>query len=287
MRLLYNTTDFNKTIKFAAELRDSYDKSVIFHSYWNGNLNKKHLYSVLSCYYFNVLNQKHKIVLWLENNIPNNINREISKYCEIKQFSIHNETVNTFLENKKITYIRGLGNGLSEKANFYRMVLLYNYGGCWFDLDCFFLRSFDPIFKNYEKEICLYQWERQNYPNNAIFISLEPRSIKMKNNINFIINRNRGWGFQRAELTYDSDLDMLILPCSWFDGSWVQNPYRIGTSNFLEKTNKQYNFDNFFKGTFCYHWHNQWDKEIEENSIIDQLGLLILSDINQFCIQRF
>ena len=128
MRLLYNTTDFNKTIKFAAELRDSYDKSVIFHSYWNGNLNKKHLYSVLSCYYFNVLNQKHKIVLWLENNIPNNINREISKYCEIKQFSIHNETVNTFLENKKITYIRGLGNGLSEKANFYRMVLLYNSG---------------------------------------------------------------------------------------------------------------------------------------------------------------
>lgn len=287
MRLLYNTTDFNKTIKFAAELRDSYDKSVIFHSYWNGNLNKKHLYSVLSCYYFNVLNQKHKIVLWLENNIPNNINKEISKYCEIKQFSIHNETVNTFLENKKITYIKGLGNGLTEKANFYRMVLLYNYGGCWFDLDCFFLRSFDPIFKNYEKEICLYQWERQNYPNNAIFISLEPRSIKMKNNINFIINRNRGWGFQRAELTYDSELDMLILPCSWFDGSWVQNPYRIGTCNFLEKTNKQYNFDNFFKGAFCYHWHNQWDKEIEENSIIDQLGLLILSDIDQFCIQRF
>ena len=55
MKLLTKTTDFNETIKLASELKDSYDKSVIFHCYWNGNLNEKHLYSVLSCYYFNVL----------------------------------------------------------------------------------------------------------------------------------------------------------------------------------------------------------------------------------------
>lgn len=29
-------------------------------------------------------------------------------------------------------------------------------------------------------------------------------------NINFIINRNRGWGFQEAELTYDLPLEILI-----------------------------------------------------------------------------
>ena len=282
MRLLTKTTDYEETIKLANELTGEYDKSVIFHCYWDGNLNEKHLYSVLSCYYFNVLNRRHKIILWLENNTPNDINKEISKYCEIKQFSIDNEVVNTYLENKEIKYVGGSSGGRSEKANFYRMVLLYNYGGCWFDLDCFFLRSFDPIFKNYEDEVCIYQWEKQNYPNNAILISLQPKCVKMKNNIDFIMNRNRGWGFQRARLTYNLQLDMLVLPCSWFDGSWIENPVFIKKeqfNNFFKESDKQYTFDNYFKGAFCYHWHNRWSKKIEENSIIKQLVQIIQKEI--------
>jgi len=50
MKLLALTTNYNKTIELANQLTGEYDKSVIFHCYWNGNLNKKHLYSVLSCY---------------------------------------------------------------------------------------------------------------------------------------------------------------------------------------------------------------------------------------------
>jgi hypothetical protein len=88
MELLASYTDYDKTIKVARKLNGVYDESVIFHCYWNGNLNEKHLYSVLSCYHFNVLNKNHKIILWLENNAPNDINKEISKYCEIKKFSL-------------------------------------------------------------------------------------------------------------------------------------------------------------------------------------------------------
>ena len=132
----------------------------------------------------------------------------------------------------------------------------------------FFLRSFDPIFKNYEKEVCVYQWENQNYPNGAIFILLEPKCIKMENNINFIINRNRGWMFKEAQLTYDLQLEMLVFHCSWFDGDWIQNEYNIGTDNFFNNTEKEYTFDNFFNGAFCFHWHNKWNKLIEDNSII-------------------
>ena len=219
MKLLTTTTNYNETIKLSHNLNGTYDKPVIFHCYWNGSLNEKHLYSVLSCYYFNVL-----------NNTPNNINKEISTYCEIKQFSINNEKEKSeILKNYNYNF-----RGITFYSDFIRVLLLYNYGGCWFDLDCFILRSFDPIFKNYENEVCVYQWEKQPYPNNAIFISLEPKSVKMKNNIDFIINRNRGWGFQQALLTYDLPLDMLVLPCSWFDGDWLQNPYKIGTVIFLK-----------------------------------------------------
>jgi hypothetical protein len=222
------------------------------------------------CYYFNVLNKNHKIVLWLENNTPNNINEEIRKYCEIKHFSLEYEKTNTnFIKNLIVP------QSITFYSDIVRCLLLYNYGGCWFDLDCFILRSFDPIFKNYENEVCVYQWAFCNYPNNAIFISLNPRSIKMKNNINFIINLNRGFGFQEAKLNYNLPIDMLVLPFSWFDGAWMKNPYNIENVDFFKHSKKEYNFDNFFKGAFCFHWHNNWDREIESNSIFMQLILII------------
>ena len=257
------------------QLNGSYHKSVIFHCYWNGNLNEKHLYSVMSCYFFNVLNNKHKIVLWLENNIPNNINKEISKYCYIKYFNYDKE-IQTLNYTRDIKF-RHNKNDLTEYADFIRMILLYNYGGCWFDLDCFILRTFDPIFKNYEKEICAYQWENSNFPNNAILISLEPKSSNLKSIIDFFHNQNTGWRTQ-SNCTYSSPLDILVLPCSWFDAGWIENPIFIKSelfSNFFKASNKQYNFNNFFKGAFCFHWHNRWDIPIEKNSIFHQLIRII------------
>jgi len=238
-------------------------------------LNEKHLYSILSCYYFNVYRNKHKIILWLENNTPNEYNTEIEKYAEIRYFSLSDEKTNTvFLENYEFNFA-----GITYYSDFVRNLLLYNYGGIWFDLDCFILRNFDPIFSNFENEISLYQWENQNYPNNAIFMSLHPKSEKMKKNIEFIVKRNSGWGFQEADLTYDLPLDMIVLPCSWFNADWINNPYNVGTDNFFKNTDKQYNFDNFFSGSFCYHWHNKWNNNIHDNSIIIQLVKIIQNNL--------
>ena len=54
----------------------------------------------------------------------------------------------------------------------------------------------------------------------------------MKKNIEFIINRNRGWGFQEAELTYELPLDLLVLPCNWFDPIWLLNNNDSLSENF-------------------------------------------------------
>ena len=114
------------------------------------------------------------------------------------------------------------------------------------DLDCLFLRSFDPLFYNFENDICCYEWENQNYPNGAIYICLEKNSDKMKNIIQFIIERKRGWGFQEANLTYDLPIDILVLPCSWFDSDWIENPYNIGFENFFKNTNKSFAIADLF-----------------------------------------
>ena len=276
MKLLINKTDYTETIELAVNLQGEYNKSVEFHSYWNGELNEKHLYSILSCYYFNVHKNKHKIILWLENNTPNQYNNEIEKYAEIKNFSLSDEINNTNFMPNNFYY----NKSLSFYSDVVRYLLLYNYGGTWFDLDCFFLRSFDPVFCNFENEIGVYQWGHLNYPNGAIYISLEPKSEKMKKNIEFILNRNRGWGFQEADLTYDLPLDMLVLPCSWFNALWSPNQYNIGVEHFFENTDVQYDFDNFFKGSFCYHWHNMWNKTIHNNSIIIQLVKIIQKNLS-------
>ena len=274
MKLLIGSAQYEHTIDSALGLSGLYPKPVIFHSYWNGPLNEKHFYSILSCYYFNVYKNKHKVILWVENNIPNQYSDKIKQYAEIKYFSLTNEK-----NDANLNYYNYNFSSITYYSDLIRNLLLYNYGGVWFDLDCFILRSFDPIFYNYENEICVYQWEHQNYPNNAIYISLWPKSEKMKSNIDFIINRNRGWGFQQADLTYGLPLDLLVLPCSWFDGGWIKNPHNLHFDHFFDYTDKTYNFDIFFKGCFCYHWHNKWNNEVNDRSPVIQLITIIQTEL--------
>ena len=68
---------------------------------------------------------------------------------------------------------------------------------------------------------------------------------------------------------------MLVLPCSWFDGSWLGN-IDFGCDEFFQTSNKTYTFENFFNGGFCYHWHNRWNHYIKDNSPITQLARLLL-----------
>jgi len=92
MKLFTTTTDYMETIKAALPEGGEYIDPVTFHCYWNGTLNEKHFYSILSCYFFNVHSlRKNKIVLWLENNTPNHYNTEIGKYADIHYFSLFDE----------------------------------------------------------------------------------------------------------------------------------------------------------------------------------------------------
>jgi hypothetical protein len=265
MKLLTQDTDYNSTINLAQKLKlvENFNSQVNFHCYWNGNLNLKHLYSILS---FNYFHPNHKIILWLEHSEPNKYFNIIQNYVDIKYFDINKEILGTFLQDINLNYRT---DSITHYSDCVRTILLYKYGGIWFDLDCLSLKNFDTIFSNFRDSICVYTWETQNYPNNAIYISLQPESNRMKSNIEYILAKNKGWGFQEANLTFDLDLDFLVLPCSWFDGQWIPNPYNI--DNIFQSTEITYDFTNFYYGAFCYHWHNKWHYKIESNSIIRQL----------------
>lgn len=267
MRLLCNTTDYTETIEIAKGLSGTYDGDVIFHAFWSGDLTEKHLMSIQSCYHFNVRGRTNrKIIVWVEQRSPNEWNDRIREYADIRAFN--------YIEEQKDTPMDGV-NTFNTYASFYsdvvRYTLLYKYGGCWFDLDVFFLRSFDPLFVNYPNDILVYTWENQQYPNGAVYISLAPRSEKMKLNIEFIRRRNMGWGFQESDLTFNLPLDMLVLPCSWFDPAWISNPYEMTLADFFSETARAASLKRFFSGAFCYHWHNRWHEAIHDTSIARQL----------------
>jgi len=268
MKQLIPTTDYDITIEAAKQLTGTYIHPVIFHCFWYGTLSEKHLLSIKSCYKTN----KNKIILWLQNvNDPLNLIPEIQKYAEVKMFDLDREWISSwdkqFINWHIILY-----------SDLVRMLLLYNYGGVWFDLDIFFLRSFEPLFATYSANVCVYQWETQNYPNNAIVISLQDHHPDLKIILDFLYSQRfvRGYIPSVYMMTYDVDLPLLVLPCSWFDGSWIPNPYEsiISWDLFFKNTPNNFNFtlDNFFPGAFCYHWHNRWLTPIDDNSPINQLS---------------
>jgi hypothetical protein len=103
----------------------------------------------------------------------------------------------------------------------------------------------------------------------------------MKQNMLFIMARNRGWGFQEAMLTFDLPLDMFILPCTWFDAGWLKNPSNFGFQQFFSPSASKYHFDNFFPGAFCFHWHNQWNSAVHPSSPCKQLVQMILDQLSK------
>ena len=145
-----------------------------------------------------------------------------------------------------------------------------------FDIDIFFLRDFSPVFNKFKDEICLVEWDiEQNYPNNCIIICLMPNNDIMKKNIEYILLHKKSAGFQNSQITFDLPLEFTVLPCAWFDPIQTSLQDLKDANSFFEVTDKTYNFDNFFNGSFSYHWHNRYSLPILENSIIYQLNKII------------
>ena len=276
MNLYADTVDYQKTIQMARSLSGKYDSELIFHCYWYGDLNEKNLISIRSCWFFNVREKRNrKIILWIEKSNPNSWWEEISHYAEIREFDLGDQLQRSCLSGSDVSVS-------SESITYYsdlaRLLLLFNYGGIWFDLDVFFLRSFDPLAANFGNQIFLYTWSRQGYPNNAIFGSIQKHSSSLAEAMQFIHKRNMGWGFQQAHLSFDLPLNFIVLPCSWFDAGWLDENSGIGLDAFSPRS-EIFSLSNFFSGAFTYHWHNQWWADIDSSSIIGQLDTEILNRI--------
>jgi len=74
---------------------DIYSGPILFHCFWYGTINEKHLQSIRSCYFWNVKGRPNRcIVLWLQQAlVSDQLRNEILKYAEIRDFAYDYEVL--------------------------------------------------------------------------------------------------------------------------------------------------------------------------------------------------
>ena len=268
--LLY--TDNEYALNFLKNKNDKITKSkkIKCHAYWYGDINEKHIFSIKSL----LCAQKNaEVYLWIDkstfnNNKKNNFLKEIENDIYIYIYEDKIQIKNTPFEKYKNLFIQK--DNLPSRADAFRLLIPFKYGGLYFDLDILFLKDFSDLLEN---SFC-YQWEKQPYANTAIVFFKDKEIINKT--LPYIEKYNAvvPW----AIFNYSNvDLEeMTILPCAFFDPIWnitnINNydyPITRFEDLFTEYKNKNISYKEFFRGAYAYHWHNQWNRKIDKNSLFD------------------
>lgn len=158
---------------------------------------------------------------------------------------------------------------MPARADAFRLLILFKYGGLYFDLDVLFLRDFSNLLKN----SFFYQWENQPYANSAIlFLDKDiinkciPYIEKYKTVVPWAI-----FNYANSDLS-----DITVFPCAFFDPVWNINdinnydyPITQFEGLFVEYKKKPLSYKEFFKGVYAFHWHNQWNNKIYKDSLFN------------------
>lgn len=280
---LYIDNDYAlETLKRGLDLRgegfddkDQTDKKTVYHCFWYGNIGRKQVFSIKS---FLCTQDLHKcrVILWLDmsdgfkDHEQNPLLKAILPFIEVRAYDPVKEIKETPWEN--YLNITGGHHNLPKRADAFRFLILYKYGGLYFDLDVMFLRNFGGLL-NFE--FC-YAWEAQSYANSALL------NLKRKGDIStYILEKSIQkqtvfpWGIFNYSDSYLKEL--YVFPCAFFDPIWqglISENYPLDTfPKFFEPFGHEFtnvfeihSYKDFFSGCYAYHWHNQWFTEEHENS---------------------
>ena len=249
-----------------------------YHCYWYGEIGRKQVFSLKT---FLCTQDLHrcKVILWLdifdgyENYILNPYLQEILPFIEVRLYDPFDEVKNTpWADNVDLAIQDTSYTGLVKRADAFRYLTLYNYGGVYFDLDVMFLKDLSDLLNI---EFC-YAWENQPYANSAVFnlfrCSKIATYLMAKCIENLIVSPWDVFKYEDLKLS-----NLYVLPCAFFDPIWQglgNGKYPISNfHDFFRPFDTDYknslgiqSYKAFFPGCYCYHWHNEWKTPEFENS---------------------
>lgn len=272
-----------KALEVAKQLDEKYTKPecVNFYLYWIGdNLSDKHETSIKS---FLATQNLDYCQLHIYSDVDLSKNKFIEKYLQhpyniyVHKFNLYEEVKGTPLENCKwneLIYKHQLNPAL--ESDYFRILMLYKYGGVYLDFDILLLKDLSPLL-NYE---WVYQWGSEPDRMNGAIMRLKRFSNISKKHLEVIkdkvpILHSLCWAdeiYQDVREIYD---DLIVFPGAFFNPEWQG----AGDSNTFFKCCSESN--KLFPGSFAWHFHNKWNQPIEFGSKFDILRNIINSKLNK------
>jgi len=250
----------------------------IFHGFWSGQFKQKQQISLKSA----LATQQGEIWLWLdekdgwEERLSNPFVTEISGKIVLKKYSISTEVIGTPLEHNIHLYT----TDKVSTSDVFRFLILYHYGGVYFDLDVLFLKDFSPLLT----EQFAYPWDENNQKlvseNKAAALNQAILHIYAKGDLALSIlhalnislnNGNKyfnGYTGFAPFVTTTKHPDLHVLPMKFFDPCWVNN---FRPKYFFEDSHDHSCYSDI-PAAYAFHWHNCWDLPIDPNSKFAQLS---------------
>ena len=281
--------DYKASLEFLSSINyEDYsypDEEIIFHVYTEIQ-NEKEIECVKS--YLATQNlEKTKLIIWSDYDISNNeLIKPYLDYVTLKVFDPIEESKGTPFEDDISQYfIQDTKYYL--KSDFLRLLVLYKYGGIWFDMDVVLLRDFKPIL---DQEY-MYQWGR-SLDFSGIGSDIYRRgtcgtvlSLKKKSDLSYkmltqikkmpILPNTAIWGKDLFSLVY-REMPFTVFPVSFFNIEWELDLVDPETTEKIGdgfEINIDENNEFLFLDCFAWHWHNssRKNKKIIEGSKFDLL----------------
>lgn len=254
----------------------SKENPLYYHVYWYGNISERQ-YSCILAYIQTQGWDNTKLIIWIDHETAENQSMmgEVSIMCKYNTFKVYKPDElakgtpfegHDFINVNDPKYIK-------YRSDFARMMILYHYGGVYFDLDMILFKDLAPFL---HLEFC-YQWSNIDGRGNNALLSLHKDSnmcIKIMNKyIDQIENKLKPLSLDFNRVIFDKGCGLLQLPCALFDPCWI-----LLDTNTKSKHSKLCDLDGFFKKTdediesfFCnkiysYHWHSRLNNKIEDGS---------------------
>lgn len=268
-------------------------EKLIFHCYWFGVLDWKHLTSIASCLVAHKKPAVKSVWVWLDVQFTDNQKnhdflaalQQQHPELTIKYYNGEKLSEGTPLEKATNGFLHSTEH-LALRADCARYLILYFFGGVYFDLDFIFLRSLLPL--------ChlefVYEWSSTKTGNNALM----RLKLHSKTGMEILIAVKRlGSRMTNARDVFQSRAfpELFCLPCPWFDPLWqiedgnekvevIHEAMSLRSFDdfFTKKISPKQKMSSFFPLLFGYHWHNRWTKKANQRSWLKQMYRELIND---------
>jgi hypothetical protein len=256
-----------------------------FHFYWFGNFTAKQAFAVKSL--LATQDPRSELWLWLDadsgfaGHEDNPWLRPLLPHIQVRKYDPAAAAEGTPLA--------GRGDlqrppKLALRADCFRFVTLYRHGGTYIDIDTMLVRDFGTLLACFDEEFC-YRWSAHMPFANSAVLRLQKQSATALRLLERCAAQNSCHPKHVLSFDDQEDLDLLVLPCPFFDPLWPHNDGKDVSraapfdkfAQFFHPFDSRYRqrpeirgVRDFFAGAFAYHWHNGWK---EPEAIASYYGL--------------